>query len=99
MNVDVQIYVSNFVKFFRENPNELASIIGQGSPDEFYVEVEKVAHENYEKGEDIELTQKQLINIVLKINQMQPEEESKVQENVAELVPVMETSYGLIFLN
>ena len=99
MNVDVQIYVSNFIKFFRENPNELASVIGQGSPDEFFGEVEKAAYENYEKGEDIELTQKQLINIVLKINQMQPEEEEKVEETITALAPVMETSYGLIFLN
>ena len=100
MNVDVQIYVSNFIKFFRENPNELASIIGQASSDDFYTEVEKAAYENYEKGEDIELTQKQLINIVLKLNKMQPEEEiERVEENVVALAPIMETSYGLIFLN
>ena len=99
MNVDVQIYVSNFIKFFRENPNELASIIGQASSDEFFNEVEKAAYENFEKGEDVELTQKQLINIVLKLNKMQPEEESKIEENITALGPVMETSYGLIFLN
>lgn len=92
MDVDVKIYVSNFIKFFRENPSELASVIGQGSPDEFFTEVEKVAYENYEKGEDIELTQKQLINIVLKINHMQPEENSIV-------LPYIESSYGKIFLN
>ena len=62
-------------------------------------QAEKAAYENFEKGEDIELTQKQLINIFLKINQMQPEEEGKVEENITALAPVMETSYGLIFLN
>jgi len=56
--------------------------------------VEKAANENYEKGEDIELTQKQMINIILKLNHMQPEEE------VINLVePYFETSYGKIFLN
>lgn len=82
-----------------ENPNELASIIGQASPDDFFKEVENTAMENHDKGEDIELTQRQMINIVLKLNNMQPEEEEKVQENLEVIAPVMETSYGLIFLN
>ncbi len=99
MDVDVKIYVSNFIKFFTDNPNELASVIGQASSDDFYREVELAAYENYEKGEDIELTQKQLINIVLRLNHMQPEEEEKVSEKLESMGPVMETSYGLIFLN
>jgi len=99
MEIDVQIYVSNFKRFFMENPKELASIIGQASPDDFFREVENTAKENHDKGEDVELTQKQMINIVLKLNNMQPEEEVKVQENLEVIAPVMETSYGLIFLN
>jgi len=94
MNVDVQIYVSNFVKFFTDNPEELQKLIGIAEPNSFFDEVEKAANENYEKGEDIELTQKQMINIILKLNHMQPEEE------VINLVePYFETSFGKIFLN
>ena len=94
MNVDVQIYVSNFVKFFNENPTELQKLIGEAIPEDFFDEVEKAANENFEKGEDIELTQKQMIDIILKLNHMQPEEE------VINLVePYFETSYGKIFLN
>jgi hypothetical protein len=92
-NVDVQIYVSNFIKFFKDNPEELAKVIGQGTPDDFFAEVKKAAYENYEKGEDIELTHKQIISIVLKINNMSPEEEPKVSG------PFMETSWGNMFLN
>ena len=92
-NVDVQIYVSNFIKFFKDNPEELAKVIGQGTPDDFFAEVKKTAYENYEKGEDIELTHKQIIKIVLKINHMLPEDEPKVAG------PIMETSWGNMFLN
>jgi len=94
MNVDVQIYVSNFVKFFTDNPDELQKLIGVAEPQEFFDEVEKVANQNFDKGEDIELTQKQMIGIILKLNHMQPE------EDVATIVePYFETSYGKIFLN
>ena len=94
MNVDVQIYVSNFVKFFTDNPEELQKLIGVAEPQDFFDEVEKVANENFDKGEDIELTQKQMIGIILKLNHMQPEEEV-----VSIVEPYFETSYGKIFLN
>lgn len=93
MSVEVQIYVSNFVKFFKENPKELASVIGQGKPDDFFSEVEKAAYENYEKGEDVELTRQQMIDIVLRINDMEPMKEEEV------IGPILETSFGQIFLN
>lgn len=94
MDVDVQIYVSNFKRFFLENPTELAGLIGQANQDDFFNEVERVAFKNYEKGEDVELTQKQIIGIVLKLNHMQPKEEI---QSIIE--PFFETSYGKIFLN
>jgi len=94
MNVDVQIYVSNFVKFFTDNPEELQKLIGVAEPNSFFDEVEKAANGNFEKGEDVELTQKQIITIILKLNHMQPKEE--VMDFVE---PYFETSYGKIFLN
>lgn len=93
MDVDVQIYVSNFKRFFLENPTELAGLIGQANQDDFFNEVERVAFKNYEKGEDVELTQKQIIGIVLKLNHMQPKDNEKVLE------PIFQTSWGDIFLN
>ena len=94
MNVDVQIYVSNFVKFFTNNPNELKNLIGVAEPESFFTKVEEVANKNFDNGEDVELTQKQMIGIILELNQMQPKEE------VDSLVePYFETSYGKIFLN
>ncbi len=94
MNVDVQIYVSNFVKFFTNNPNELKNLIGVAEPESFFTKVEEVANKNFDKGEDVELTRKQMIGVILELNQMQPKEEV---ESLVE--PYFETSYGKIFLN
>ena len=94
MNVDVQIYVSNFVKFFTNNPNELKNLFGVAEPESFFTKVEEVANKNFDNGEDVELTQKQMIGVILELNQMQPKEEV---ESLVE--PYFETSYGKIFLN
>jgi len=61
MNVDVQIYLSNFKSFFNNNPNDLINLIGDGDKDMFFELVEGTVIENYDKGEDLELTKKQLI--------------------------------------
>ena len=53
-----------------------------------------MANKNFDNGEDVELTQKQMIGIILELNQMQPKEEV---ESLVE--PYFETSYGKIFLN
>lgn len=96
MDIDVKIYINNFIKFFNENPNELASIIGQSSPDQFFKEVESVAYLNHEQGEDVELTRKQIIDIIVKLNKIQPDQKKSIKKTIE---PFIETSYGKIFLN
>jgi len=51
--------------------------------------------DNIENGEDMELTRKQLIAVVLKINQMNPSEE----EVEKKLEPFMDHPMGKIWLN
>lgn len=96
MNIDVEIYVSQFKTFFKDNPDEFTGLIGKGNPDDFFKELRIVANENLENGEDIELTRKQLIRIVLKINQMGPENEKDVE---IQLRPFVEHPMGKIWLN
>ena len=36
MNVDVEIYMSEFVKFFKENPNDLIDLIGKAKQEDFF---------------------------------------------------------------
>lgn len=96
MNIDVEIYVSQFKTFFKDNPEEFMGLIGKGDPDDFFNELRNTALENVENGEDIELTRKQLISIVLKINQMGPEDEKEIEVQVT---PFIEHPMGKIWLN
>jgi len=49
MNVDVQIYLSNFKSFFNNNPNDLINLIGDGDKDMFFELVEGMINQKYEK--------------------------------------------------
>jgi hypothetical protein len=91
MNVDVQIYLSNFKSFFNNNPNDLINLIGDGDKDKFFEMVQESVIENNEKGEDLELTKKQLIDIMLILTKDRAEE--KVENFI------LKGPYGDIFLN
>jgi len=91
MNVDVQIYLSNFKSFFNNNPNDLINLIGDGDKDKFFELVEGTVMENYDKGEDLELTKKQLIDIMLILTK------DRVEEKVENFI--LKGPYGDIFLN
>jgi len=91
MNVDVQIYLSNFKLFFNNNPNDLINLIGDGDKDKFFELVEGSVIENYDKGEDLELTKKQLIDIMLILTK------DRVEEKVENFI--LKGPYGDIFLN
>lgn len=92
MNIDVQIYISQIKTFFNENPNELSSLIGNSNPEKFFIEMEKVAIKNYEKGEDVQLTQKQMLKILVDLN-------TEVKRVIETLSPVSKTRFGTIYLN
>ena len=68
MSVDVEIYMNNLIKFFRENPKDLLNLIPKNKEDEFYIKIKEVAFQNYEKGEEAALTQPQLIDICSVLN-------------------------------
>lgn len=95
MSVDVEIYVSQFKTFFQENPDDLANLIGKADPDQFFLRVYHQALQNLEEGNDIELTQKQLINIIVELN----DKDVKVQDELEFKVPIMKTQFGDFILN
>lgn len=95
MSVDVEIYVSQFKTFFQENPEDLANLIGKADPDQFFLRVYHQALQNLEEGNDIELTQKQLINIIVELN----DKNIKVQDDLEFKVPIMKTQFGDFILN
>ena len=68
MSVDVEIYMNNLVKFFRENQKDLLNLVPKDKEEEFYIKIKEVAYTNHEKGEDASLTQKQLNDICRVLN-------------------------------
>ena len=73
-NVDVEIYINQFITFFDKNPNDLIDLIGDLLKDDFYDRVKQQSLDNLENGEDVSLTQKQLISIVVKLKESKNEE-------------------------
>jgi hypothetical protein len=68
MSVDVEIYMNNIVKFFRENPNDLLNLVPKTKEEEFYSKLREAAFQNYENGEEVNLTQEQIIEICTNIH-------------------------------
>jgi hypothetical protein len=68
MNIEVDIYLSNFIKFFKSNPEDLLSLVPKEMEEEFYQKVREVSTENVNKGSDAQLTQRQIIDICVGIN-------------------------------
>jgi len=68
MNVDVEIYMNNLIKFFKENEKDLLNLIPKEKEEEFYKKIRQKAISNSEKGEDASLTRQQLIDICLELN-------------------------------
>jgi hypothetical protein len=97
MNVDVEIYINNIVKFFKSNPNDLLNLVPKEKENEFYDKIREVAIENADKGEDAPLTQKQMIDICVVLNGKKPKEDKVVEEKLESYI--MGTKFGPIFLN
>lgn len=92
-NVDIEIYMNQFINFFESNPNDLIDLIGDTLKETFFEKVRMRCIDNYEKGEDISLTNRQMMEIILEIrNEDSPDimRISKIFES---------TKYGTFCLN
>jgi len=89
-DVDVQIYLSQIKTFFKENPKELYSLIGDSPIDNFFDAIYEKALINHKEGNDIQLTQKQMVEVILKLNVVESKKDYKV---------TMEGKFGKIYLN
>lgn len=92
-NVDVEIYISQFITFFEKNPNELTSLIGQTDKDEFFAKVEAQCYKNIEKGDDVEITRNQILDILVDIHK----DEIKTKKVVDDIF--IHTKFGDICMN
>lgn len=92
--VDIEIYLSQIKTFFNENPEQLLKLLGQASAEDFFMGVKMIATENMEKGEDIQLTNNQIIDLVVELNK--PKQKKLITEV---LVPYVNHKFGKIYLN
>ena len=91
-NVDIEIYLSQVKTFFNQNPEQLIKLLGQASAEDFFNGVKKIALKNMENGEDIQLTNNQMIELVVELNK------PKLQTTEV-LVPFIKHDFGNIYLN
>lgn len=68
MNVDIEIYLSQLFKFFNDNPKDLLSLVPENKKQLFFERCREVCIQNSEKGEEIPITRKQLIEICVELN-------------------------------
>lgn len=66
-NIEVDIYLNQLVNFFDKNPNDLIDLIGESHKDKFFDKVREVCLQNVENGDDVTLTNQQIIDIVLEV--------------------------------
>lgn len=86
--------MNGVIKFFNENPKDLNNLIPLDKKDVFFEKIKKCALQNAEKGEDVTITQKQMIDICVEINTgVNPIEITKIEG------PILRTKYGEICLN
>jgi hypothetical protein len=94
MNIDVEIYLNQFVSFFEKNPDSLIELIGNLNKDDFFNKVREQCCLNIDKGEDVSLTKVQIIDIVVGLVR---DEEKKIIVNTNNIF--QSTSFGEICLN
>ena len=68
MSVDVDIYMNNIQKFFRDNPKDLLNLIPKDKEDDFYIKIREIAIENYETKGEVSLTRNQLLEVCKELN-------------------------------
>jgi hypothetical protein len=93
MNVEIEIYMSGIIKFFKDNPSELLNLVPEDKKEVFFDKIRTVAISNSEKGDEVSLTRKQLVDICVKIN-------GKDNTSIKELDKVIQyTPFGEYSLN
>jgi hypothetical protein len=98
MNVDVEIYISQLLKFFKDNPKDLLNLVPKDKTDIFFEKCRDAAIKNSDKGEEITLTQKQMIDICVEINKGTPKTEDEFERLLREGI-FLKAPIGFVCLN
>jgi hypothetical protein len=91
-NIDIEIYLNQLMSFFEKNPNDLSQLIGNELKEIFYQKIKEQCYKNLEIGEEISLTQQQLIDIIVFIKN------NTIDHEIIK-GSIQKTKFGNIFLN
>lgn len=93
-NVDIEIYMKNFISFFEKNPEQLKVLIGESDEEKFYKKIREIVEKNQKEEKEIAPTRKQIIDVILEIK-------NKVSKNKLNglVSNFMQHHMGKIFLN
>jgi len=92
------IYISQLLKFFKDNPNDLLNLVPKDKTNIFFEKCRDAAVKNSEKGEEITLTQKQMIDICVEINKGTPKTEDEFEKLLREGI-FLKAPIGFVCLN
>ncbi len=93
-NVDIEIYMNNFVGFFKKNPDQLKILIGEINPEDFYSEIKSIAEKNLLDEKEIVPTRKQMVDLLVGMNT------NKNKKQITDaVIPFMEHHMGKIIMN
>jgi len=96
-NIDCEVYISNLISFFENNPNDLITLIGDLQKKDFYNKLRQQCYKNAEKGDDHVVTKDQIIDIIIELKIHFLEEEINPKMVVEGII--QKTKWGEIFLN
>lgn len=85
MSVDVEVYLSGIVKFFKDNPKDLLSLVPKDKEQDFYSMIREYSFDNYKKGDDYILTRNQILEICVQLNEKKRLEDTPKVIEVDEL--------------
>jgi len=94
MNVDVEIYLKQIFHFFDSNPDQLKILIGDMSKDKFFDKIKVKVYEHADKGDELELTRKEMVDLIFELFNETHKKDVKVKKSL-----FMETQFGLVGLN
>ena len=93
-NVDIEIYMTNLVKFFDKNPEQLKILIGDNDSNIFFQKIRKIVETNEKDEKELAPTRKQMIEIILEITK--GPDKKNIEKNVTLF---MDHHMGKISLN
>jgi len=92
-NIDCEIYISQMITFFENNPGDFMDLVGDVQKEDFYKKIREQSIKNLEEGNDYALTKQQIIDIVVELKVPELNDRLKIEKHI------FKTKFGDIILN